>query len=107
NLPLARRLVSIDSGNDKSIESPLAMDIQRPAVAVQHLDLITAAEIDTAIALRVHVELDFKLEVVELLASINVVGFLTLVHQDAVFDKPAQRAVWILTQPAGKILAVE
>jgi len=30
-----------------------------------------------------------------------------LVHQDAVFDKPAQWAAWILTQPAGKIFAVE
>jgi hypothetical protein len=53
------------------------MDIQRAAEAVKHLDFITAAEIDAAIALRVHVELDFEFEIIERLASIDVVGFLT------------------------------
>src|SRR5271167_908776 len=107
SLPLARGLVGIHGGNDKSIQSPLAMDVERTAIAVKHLDFITAAEIDTAIALGVYVELDFELEIVELLASIDVVRCLILVHQDAVFDEPAQWAARILAQPPGQILAIE
>ncbi len=39
-LPFTRRLVGIDGGDDEPVKSSLAVNIQRPAVAIEDLDLL-------------------------------------------------------------------
>jgi hypothetical protein len=75
---------------------------------VEDLDLVAAAQVDAAVALRVDVELDVQLQVLEALLAHEVGVVLRLDHHElAVPGRPSRSSSAVAELPAGERLAVE
>ena len=114
-LPLAGGLLGGRRGLDAAVDGAHVVRVERLAVAVHHLDLVNAAEVDAAVASWRHADLQREVEVLELPVGAQVAVVLVrlaflLVHiidQDAVLHAPAADGVRVGQPPAGEVLAVE
>src|SRR5947209_4565876 len=73
-LPLAGGFAGVNGRRDPAVKGACAMRVRRTAVVVQNLDLVTAAESDSAIRMLDDSKIDMRLEIPEFLVGDNVSG---------------------------------
>src|ERR1039457_415032 len=105
-LPLARLARQLELGGEEPVDRPHAVKrIFRARLLVLHLDFVAPAQVDSAVTFLGAVELDVKLEIVELPrgAEIRSVCF---VQQHSILGDPVIDLGFV-GLPAGQVFAVE